>query len=143
MAFLIRSLDDLEEAATYVLEAAAGETLFLFYGEMGAGKTTLIRAICAQLGVESTVSSPTFSLVNEYAASGSAVYHFDLYRLRNEAEALDFGIEDYLDSGTYCLIEWPEKLGRLLPERFLKIDLRLGAGHSRVLSAETVGACSL
>ena len=138
MEFILRSLSDLPQAAQFVLAAAADETVFLFYGPMGAGKTTLIKAICEELGITGQVSSPTFSLVNEYVNDELSVYHFDLYRLKNETEALDFGIEDYLDSGNLCLVEWPEKLGALLPERFLRISLDPREDQSRALTATVV-----
>jgi tRNA threonylcarbamoyladenosine biosynthesis protein TsaE len=138
MECILHSLRDLRQAARLVLSAAADETIFLFYGPMGAGKTTLIKAICGELGIQEQVSSPTFSLVNEYVSDGVPVYHFDLYRLKNETEALDFGIEDYFDSGNRCLVEWPEKLGALLPERFLRISLNLREDHSRILTAAVV-----
>ena len=90
---------------------------------MGAGKTTLIKAICHSLGVNSAVSSPTFSLVNEYEYPGGLVYHFDCYRLKTPTEALDFGIEEYLSSDSYCFIEWPEKIADFLPSSYLKISI--------------------
>lgn len=100
------------------------QRVFLLFGEMGAGKTTLIKSLCLALGVSDTVNSPTFTLVNEYLdGHGDSVYHFDLYRLEKESEALDFGIEDYLCSGQYCFIEWPEKASRLMPEDAARITI--------------------
>jgi len=97
--------------------------VILFNGEMGAGKTTLIKAICEALGVKSATSSPTFSLVNEYEAVDGFVYHFDVYRLKNETEALDFGIDEYLYSGNWCFIEWAEKIPNLIPDEHIVVSL--------------------
>ena len=101
---------------------------------MGAGKTTFIKAICRVLGVESVVQSPTFGLVNEYATeTGESVYHFDCYRLRNEAEATDIGIEEYFDSGAYCFVEWPEKIPSLWPNDALRVSMTVGENEERIL----------
>ena len=111
----IFELTELESVAKALLEATQGR-IFLFYGKMGVGKTTLIKMIAKVLGVTDTVSSPTFSLVNEYrTTSQEIVYHFDFYRINSEVEALDMGIEEYFDSKAFCLIEWPEKIKNLLP----------------------------
>jgi tRNA threonylcarbamoyladenosine biosynthesis protein TsaE len=101
------------------------EKVILFHGEMGAGKTTFIKALAKVLGVEKATSSPTFSLVNEYDAKEGLVYHFDVYRLKNEQEAFDFGIEDYLYSGHWCFIEWAEKIPNLIPENHSVITLSM------------------
>ena len=109
------SLDQIDLAAQKIITSHP-EKVILFNGEMGAGKTTMIKALCKALGVNETTASPTFSLVNEYrTAGGETVYHFDVYRLRNENEALDMGIEEYLYSGNWCFIEWPEKIPTLIP----------------------------
>lgn len=101
-----------------------GQSIFVFRGELGAGKTTLIKNICTFLGVKDKVSSPTFSIVNEYKAkSQKLIYHFDCYRIEDEEEALDIGIEEYLDSGELCLIEWPEKIEGLLPQNRVEIEI--------------------
>ena len=105
MITLVSSIEKLDEAAQEVLLYAQDYKIFLFFGDMGAGKTTLIKAICHSLGVNSAVSSPTFSLVNEYEYPGGLVYHFDCYRLKTPTEALDFGIEEYLSSNSYCFIQ--------------------------------------
>ncbi len=119
------SLDNLSEIATDLIKAAAHKTL-LFYGEMGAGKTTLIKQICKVLSVEDNISSPTFSLVNEYQTSkGEKVFHFDFYRITDEEEALDMGIEDYLYNNTWCLIEWPQNVENLLPLDAVEIHLSI------------------
>jgi tRNA threonylcarbamoyladenosine biosynthesis protein TsaE len=101
------------------------EKVILFHGEMGIGKTTFIKALAKVLGVEKATSSPTFSLVNEYEAKEGLVYHFDVYRLKNEQEAFDFGIEDYLYSGHWCFIEWAEKIPNLIPENHSVITLSM------------------
>ncbi|AQS93211.1 MULTISPECIES: tRNA (adenosine(37)-N6)-threonylcarbamoyltransferase complex ATPase subunit type 1 TsaE [unclassified Polaribacter] len=119
------SLDNLPEIATELIKVAAHKTL-LFYGEMGAGKTTLIKQICKVLSVEDNISSPTFSLVNEYqTSSGEKVFHFDFYRITDEEEALDMGIEDYLYNNTWCLIEWPQNVENLLPLDAVEIHLSI------------------
>ena len=119
------SLDNLPEIATELIKVAAHKTL-LFYGEMGAGKTTLIKQICKVLSVEDNISSPTFSLVNEYeTSSGEKVFHFDFYRIEDENEALDMGIEDYLYNNTWCLIEWPQNVENLLPLDAVEIHLSI------------------
>lgn len=113
----VNSPGDLPDAAQAILDNLRGRSLVAFRGPMGAGKTTLIRAICQQLGVADTVTSPTFALINEYKdAEGRPVYHFDFYRINKLEEAFDFGYEEYFYSGNLCLVEWPEKIEPLLPE---------------------------
>ncbi|WP_339658574.1 tRNA (adenosine(37)-N6)-threonylcarbamoyltransferase complex ATPase subunit type 1 TsaE [uncultured Polaribacter sp.] len=119
------SLENLSEVASEVIASVENKTL-LFYGQMGVGKTTLIKEICKQLGVLDTISSPTFSLVNEYQTSKKEkVFHFDFYRITDEEEALDMGIEDYLYNNDWCLIEWPENIENLLPLDAVEIHLSL------------------
>jgi tRNA threonylcarbamoyladenosine biosynthesis protein TsaE len=125
-------LDKLSETAKTVVKNAHSKTL-LFYGEMGAGKTTLISAIVSELGGEDKTSSPTFSIVNEYKVADGIVYHFDFYRLKNQYEAMDMGIEDYFYSGAWNLIEWPEKIIDLLPENVTVIELSMLDNDPRVL----------
>lgn len=118
------SLADLPSVAAQIV-AEMQHPVILFFGSMGAGKTTFIKALCKVLQVEDEVSSPTYSLVNEYETeAGETLYHFDLYRLNSPEEALDFGVEEYLESGNICLVEWPEKIVDFLPERFgvIKIE---------------------
>lgn len=130
------TIDKLPKAATQLIEFAKKNQTktLLFYGEMGTGKTTLIKAFCAALGVEDAVSSPTFSIVNEYHYPKGIVYHFDFYRLKNQFEALDLGLEEYLDSGNYCLVEWPEKIPGLLPENYIEILLEVQPNQQRNLT---------
>jgi tRNA threonylcarbamoyladenosine biosynthesis protein TsaE len=125
------SLENLSEVATELISSAKNKTL-LFYGQMGVGKTTLIKEICKQLGVLDTISSPTFSLVNEYETSKSEkVFHFDFYRIAQEEEALDIGIEEYFDNNDWCLIEWPENIENLLPLDAEEIHLSILENQNR------------
>lgn len=120
------SLEDLPAAASVLIEEAKSEPIILFEGPMGAGKTTLIKELCRQLGVQENVSSPTFALVNEYeGAAGKLIYHFDFYRINDEREALDIGAPEYFESGNLCLIEWPSMIPNLLPERCLLVQLEV------------------
>jgi tRNA threonylcarbamoyladenosine biosynthesis protein TsaE len=115
---------DLQEVAKHLLEDAGTCRVWLFYGEMGAGKTTLIKALCHNLNVIDSMSSPTFSIVNEYGTSQQEpVFHFDFFRIKHEAEAYDIGTEEYFDSGHYCFIEWPEKIPTLIPDLHVKIRI--------------------
>src|SRR5690606_42129148 len=115
------SLAEINKVAHQILEQNL-EKVILFEAEMGTGKTTLIKELCKVLKVEDNISSPTFSLVNEYqTAKGEVVYHFDFYRLKSEEEALDFGVEDYLYSGNYCFLEWSEKIPNLIPDKHTQI----------------------
>ena len=128
------SQDELIEVAQELLSNAQGESVWLFFGEMGSGKTTLIKTIGAQAGVTEGMSSPTFSIVNEYkGAGGRPIYHFDLYRLKNEREVFDIGTEEYFDSNELCLVEWPEKLESLTPTHHLKIKITTtGPEHRKI-----------
>ncbi|WP_460680653.1 tRNA (adenosine(37)-N6)-threonylcarbamoyltransferase complex ATPase subunit type 1 TsaE [Mucilaginibacter koreensis] len=136
MQVIIESINDLSQAANMVLTQAGQQKVFLFYGEMGAGKTTLIKELCRQLGVQEQASSPTFSIVNEYQGRERKVYHFDFYRLKNQTEALDMGYEEYFYSGDYCFVEWPEKIADLLPEHYTRISLTVDAQQVRHLGIE-------
>ncbi|KIO53141.1 tRNA (adenosine(37)-N6)-threonylcarbamoyltransferase complex ATPase subunit type 1 TsaE [Flavobacterium hibernum] len=130
---IIFSLDQIEEVAEQIL-VSNPKKIILFNGEMGVGKTTLIKQLCKSLGVESATSSPTFSLVNEYSTSNNQiVYHFDFYRLNKETEALDMGVDDYLYSGNWCFIEWSEKIASLLPEETSTITIELLSDGKREL----------
>jgi tRNA threonylcarbamoyladenosine biosynthesis protein TsaE len=132
---MIYKIENLQEVAKKAITSAKSKTIWIFEGEMGAGKTTLIKAICKELGVKSNVQSPTFSIVNEYQTkTGETIYHFDFYRLKNETEALDFGIEEYFDSGNICLLEWADKIELLLPENCFKININWGNSLTREIS---------
>jgi len=116
--------EELEEAAEILVNYFRKARIFTFSGEMGAGKTTFIKAICKELGSSDQVNSPTYNLVNEYALpDGKRIYHFDFYRIDQIQEALDIGLEEYLESGMYCLIEWPEKLGNLIPDDCISVEI--------------------
>jgi tRNA threonylcarbamoyladenosine biosynthesis protein TsaE len=128
---MIDSPAGLPALARAILDTAGDRRVFLLSGDLGAGKTTLTQALCAELGVTEPVTSPTYALVNEYIGSAGPVYHLDLYRLRDLDEALQIGIEDYLDSGAYCFIEWPELADPLLPEHFVEIKLERTGETSR------------
>lgn len=129
------TLPNLPQAAKYILENCQYKIL-LFYGEMGVGKTTLIKELAKQLGHTDWVSSPTFSLVNEYENSSGKLYHFDFYRINNEEEALSIGVEEYLYSGEWCFIEWPEKVLNLLPKESHKIIINKNENDLRNIIIE-------
>ena len=130
----ITSQDDLPDVAEAVIEALGRRTVVAFRGEMGAGKTTLIREIAAQLGATDTVTSPTFALVNQYdTADGRPVFHFDFYRIDRIEEAYDFGYEEYFYSGNLCLVEWPEKIEELLPDDTMTVRIRVDGPEQRTL----------
>lgn len=125
------TLSDIESVARELLNQTPGR-IFLFYGAMGVGKTTLIKALVKTLGVKDTVSSPTFSLVNEYRTNeNKSVFHFDFYRINDEVEALDMGIEEYFDTDAYCFVEWPEKIINLLPLHAVSVSIKKIEGELR------------
>lgn len=137
MELRIRTLADLRPAARAFVEAAlARPSVVAFYGKMGAGKTTFIKAVCEELGVADVVNSPTFAIVNEYRADGSGrpVYHFDFYRIGRVEEAYDLGCEDYFYSGSVCLVEWPELVEELLPADAVRVRMEELPDGSRTLS---------
>jgi tRNA threonylcarbamoyladenosine biosynthesis protein TsaE len=134
----VKSIDGLKDAAKQLINFAGTERIFLFYGDMGAGKTTFIKALCANLGTQEPITSPTFSIVNEYQGTGTRIYHFDFYRLKNETEALDLGYEEYFYSGNYCFIEWPEKIAGLLPQHYVRIDIQVLEDNNRSLTFEKI-----
>lgn len=124
---LSNSPDDLEEAAETIIRLAGLRTVIAFYGAMGAGKTTLIKALCQVLGSADLVTSPTFALINQYFdGKQNPIYHFDFYRIHSLNEAMDMGYEEYFFSGNYCLIEWPEKIESLLPSGTVKVSISQG-----------------
>lgn len=130
---IIFSINEIQEVAQKIL-AENPKKVILFHGQMGAGKTTLIKALAKELGVYEMTSSPTFSLVNEYQTDkNELLYHFDVYRLKNENEALDFGIDEYLYSGNWCFIEWPEKIPNLLPDDYSEVRISTATDNKRLL----------
>ncbi|PST85092.1 tRNA (adenosine(37)-N6)-threonylcarbamoyltransferase complex ATPase subunit type 1 TsaE [Pedobacter yulinensis] len=134
MTIDIGAPEALDQAAGALYDFAAGQQIFVFFGEMGAGKTTFIKAFCRRLGVTGIVSSPTFSIVNVYDRPAGPVYHFDFYRLKRVEEAYDLGYEEYFYSGDVCLIEWPERIDGLLPETYVRIDIAVTGPSSRRFS---------
>ncbi len=129
-------LSELDQVASNLIDIGREVPVWLFFGGMGVGKTTLIKKICERLGVKNIVQSPTFSIVNEYSDnSGKPIYHFDFYRLKNADEAFDIGAEEYLYSGNFCFVEWPEKIAALWPSEFLKVQMEQQANGSRSIEA--------
>lgn len=135
----INSTAELNAVAKELLAFAKGDKFFIFEGEMAAGKTTFIKSFCEVLGVEDVVSSPTFSIVNEYESPNGSVYHFDFYRLKNIQEAYDIGYEEYFYSGNYCLVEWPSKVEELLPEKYIKVEIEITGDEQRTFSFKRFG----
>lgn len=135
MEIRIKDLEDIKEAARRFVDNMNGRTVFAFYGKMGAGKTTLIKAICENIGVEDVVTSPTFAIVNEYplAKSSQPIFHFDFYRIQKIEEVFDMGYEEYFYSGAICLIEWPELIGKLLPDDAVKVGIEVLSDGSRIV----------
>ncbi len=134
---VINSLADIGAAAREFIEKTGNHRLFALYGHMGAGKTTFTVALCKAMGVEDNVNSPTFAIVNEYLLpDGEPMYHFDFYRIRNNAEAMDIGVEDYFYSGHLCVMEWPENIEDLLPEETLAVYITVNPDQSRTVSWE-------
>ncbi len=132
----INSLNSIDQAAKEFVAQMGDETVYAFYGEMGAGKTTFINALCKALGVEDdTTNSPSFSIINEYRSDTTAelIYHFDLYRLENLEEAFDIGVEDYFDSGALCFLEWPERIEDILPDDTVKVEIKINDDDTREL----------
>jgi len=124
MKFVVNCISDLKEVAVEVLKLSEGKNIICFYGEMGVGKTTFIKEICKELEVIDNVSSPTFSIVNEYKKKNDKfVFHFDFYRLETEEEAFDMGYEEYFYNDNLCFVEWPEKIKSLLPNEILKVEM--------------------
>ena len=134
MEIKINNIEELPQAAHDFIANMGDNTVFAFYGEMGAGKTTFIKAVCDVLGVEDEVNSHTFAIVNEYrSATAELIYHFDCMRIKEIEEALDFGFEDYMECGALCFIEWPEKVEELLPGDVVKVQINVAEDGSRTL----------
>ena len=133
MEIRITDIDHIREAAREFIEYIGDRRVFAFYGKMGAGKTTFIKAICEELGVDDVITSPTFAIVNEYTAQGDPVYHFDFYRIKKLEEVYDMGFEDYFYSGALCLIEWPELIEDVLPEDAVKVTIQEKEDGSRAI----------
>ena len=130
----INGIEDIDRAAAEFLKEIGDNTLVAFYAPMGSGKTTFTTAICRVLGVTDPVGSPTFAIVNEYLRNdGDSIYHFDFYRINKLEEAIEIGLYDYLDSGSLCIMEWPENIDELLPEETLKVSIKINPDQSRVL----------
>ena len=140
MEIKIQDLEHIREAARTFIENIGDHTVFAFYGKMGAGKTTFIKAICEELGVSDVITSPTFAIVNEYSLTShllpltsDSVYHFDFYRIKKLEEVYDMGFEDYFYSGALCLIEWPELIEEVLPEDAVKVSIQEKEDGSRAI----------
>jgi tRNA threonylcarbamoyladenosine biosynthesis protein TsaE len=128
------TLTELDQVASKVVQGLKGLCVVVFHGEMGSGKTTFVKAMGKVLGVKDAMSSPTFSIVNEYRMPTARIFHFDFYRLKNETEAYDIGIEEYFDSGDLCLVEWPEKIPSLLPETYAEVHIAVDDDTHRTIA---------
>lgn len=133
MEIKIQNLDNIREAAREFIDNIGENTVFAFYGKMGAGKTTFIKAICEELGVNDVITSPTFAIVNEYESPKQTIYHFDFYRIKKLEEVYDMGYEEYFYSGALCFIEWPELIEEVLPEDAVKVTIEEVPDGSRLV----------
>ena len=136
MEIKIEKLDNIREAAKQFIANIGDSTVFAFYGNMGAGKTTFVKAVCEELGVDDVITSPTFSIVNEYRSeqTGELIYHFDFYRVKKIDEVYDMGFEDYFYSGALCFIEWPELCEEVLPDNTVKVSIQEEPDGSRTIT---------
>lgn len=134
MEIKIQNIDTIRESAREFIQNIGEHKVFAFYGKMGAGKTTFVKAICEELGVEDVITSPTFAIVNEYEAHDQSIYHFDFYRIKRLEEVYDMGYEDYFYSGALCFIEWPELIEDLLPEDAVKVTITENADGTRTVT---------
>lgn len=131
MEIKIQNIDTIRESAREFIQNIGEHKVFAFYGKMGAGKTTFVKAICEELGVQDVITSPTFAIVNEYEAHDQSIFHFDFYRIKRLEEVYDMGYEDYFYSGALCFIEWPELIEDLLPEDAVKVTITENADGTR------------
>lgn len=131
MEIKIQNIDTIRESAREFIQNIGEQKVFAFYGKMGAGKTTFVKAICEELGVQDVITSPTFAIVNEYEAHNQSIFHFDFYRIKRLEEVYDMGYEDYFYSGALCFIEWPELIEDLLPEDAVKVTITENADGTR------------
>ena len=148
MEIVCKTIEDNVKAADELLKTFPEERIYAFYGKMGAGKTTFIKTLCSVLGVDDIAKSPTFAIINEYEISqrpttnnsmtnnDDKIYHLDCYRLKGEEEAYDIGYEEYLYSGNYVFIEWPERIENLLPLKYLRVDIDVRDDETRILKIE-------
>jgi len=137
MRIKIKDKIHLHQAAEKFISLTRGKKIFAFYGAMGAGKTTIIKCICRVLGAIDTVTSPTFTLVNEYKTEkGESLYHIDFYRIKKVEEVFDFGLEEYLSSGSFCFMEWPELIEEILPPQTVRVRITVTDDEQRILDAE-------
>jgi tRNA threonylcarbamoyladenosine biosynthesis protein TsaE len=135
MEIIIKDKNHLDSAAGKLLKHFGGNRIFAFYGSMGAGKTTFIKSICKALGATDIVTSPTFTLVNEYrTTAGESIYHIDFYRIKKQEEVFDFGIEEYLSGDSYCFMEWPELIEEILPAGTVRVRITVDQDEQRTLS---------
>jgi len=135
MEIIIKDIEHIREAAREFIENIGEARVFAFYGKMGAGKTTFIKAICEELGVDDVITSPTFAIVNEYtAAEGDSIFHFDFYRIKRLEEVYDMGYEDYFYSGALCFIEWPELIEEILPDDAVRVSIAEQEDNTRKVS---------
>ena len=135
MEIIIKDIEHIREAAREFIENIGEARVFAFYGKMGAGKTTFVKAICEELGVDDVITSPTFAIVNEYtAAEGDSIFHFDFYRIKRLEEVYDMGYEDYFYSGALCFIEWPELIEEILPDDAVRVSIVEQEDNTRKVS---------
>jgi len=134
MEIRITDIDHIREAAREFIEHIGDRRVFAFYGKMGAGKTTFVKAICEELGVEDVITSPTFAIINEYTTSSNSIYHFDFYRIKKLEEVYDMGYEDYFYSGALCFIEWPELIEEILPDDAVRVSIAEQEDGSRIVT---------
>ena len=136
MKFFIADINEIQKTAIDFLKNLPNQKIFAFHGDLGAGKTTFIKALCEKLGVKDQMSSPSFSILNEYnSENGNSIYHFDLYRLKSPQEAFDIGMEEYLYSGNYCFIEWPDRAEGILPKETVHVKMVVEDGR-RIISVD-------